>query len=111
MLPAQPLAKAERIELGEEVSLNYVKNVLAIGIEQWNWAVKWIMEKSSDPAYILKELELQGANMEELSEQSLEEAVEQIHQKAVGCLFEISLKPTDTAYKTLGIFDQKFTCS
>ncbi|CAK9003637.1 Malate dehydrogenase 2 [Durusdinium trenchii] len=64
---------AERISLGEEVTNRFIKNTLAIGIDQWNHAVSMVHEK--DPKELLALLE------SATDEKELEDQVESLQRK------------------------------
>ena len=88
-------AEAERISLGEEVTNRFIKNTLAIGIDQWNHAVSMVHEK--DPKELLALLE------SATDEKELEDQVESLQRKLNVQLPRISLKQTEGGFQTLAL--------
>lgn len=91
--------KAERIELGEEVGFDYVKDVLKVAIQQWNHATEQLIAKASDPESLLSKLDQQDTETEESIRRSLEE----LYANATESLQIIDIKPSESAFLTLDI--------
>ena len=80
--------QAERIDLGEEVSYQFVKDILNLCLEAWNESVDDWKKEASSPELLLKELdeECKAGKTDEQMEALLENMKEQ--QGTVNIIFE-----------------------
>ena len=90
--------EVERIQLGEEVSYNYVVDLLKVGMEQWNHCAIELREKVRDPTFVLSIL---GDRAEGKGETELERIVETFQSNLVENVKEIQLKDTDANLRNL----------
>ena len=91
--------KAERIELGEEVGFDYVRDVLRVAIQQWNHAMEQMIAKAADPEALLSKLDQKDTETEASIRQSLEE----LFINATESLQRIDIKPSDSSFLILDI--------
>lgn len=92
-------SQAERIECGEHVGYDLVKNVLELGIQQWNYAVKLVKEKVQNPQALLKHLDAAASDMQ--NEKEVSRIAEEFQNRSSSLLKEIVLKPTDGSFMKL----------
>ena len=86
-----PVSEVERIEIGEEVSYRYVRDVLRIAIEQWNHCIKDLRERFEDTAELLKLIESHNCD----SEKDFEKTVAAVKEKLKETLVEVKIAETD----------------
>ena len=92
-----PVSEVERIEIGEEVSYRYVRDVLRIAIEQWNHCIKDLRERFEDTAELLKLIESHNCD----SEKDFEKTVAAVKEKLKETLVEVKIAETDNNFLTL----------
>ena len=95
ILSSYPCAQAERVELGEEVALDFVASALQAGVEEWNHCIRALQAKLENKEEVLKLL-----NDIFQDSDSLEETVEEI-EKRLRELKPIQIRNSDGGLKRL----------